>query len=52
VFGLEAFKCTGIDHATVEDLSDANAGLQVECVQTLGNVNAPSMHSCSILVFP
>lgn len=42
VFGLEAFKCTGIDHATVEDLSDANAGLQVECVQTLGNVNAPS----------
>ncbi|XP_031227703.1 mitotic checkpoint serine/threonine-protein kinase BUB1 isoform X2 [Mastomys coucha] len=44
VFGFEAFKCTGTDRAMVEDLSDASAGLRVECVQTssLGNVNAPN----------
>ncbi|XP_034352743.1 mitotic checkpoint serine/threonine-protein kinase BUB1 isoform X2 [Arvicanthis niloticus] len=44
VFSLEAYKCTDTDYATVEDLSDASAGLQVERVQasSLGNVNAPN----------
>lgn len=54
VFGLEAYKCTSTDLVPMEDLPDASAGLQVEWMQTssLGNVNAPSMHTCSILVMP
>lgn len=49
VFGFEAYKCTSTDLVTMEDIPDASAGLQVEWMQTssLGNVNAPSMHTCS-----
>ncbi|XP_051000546.1 mitotic checkpoint serine/threonine-protein kinase BUB1 [Acomys russatus] len=44
VFGLEAYKCTGTDLATIEDPPDTSAGLQVEWMQmsSLGNVTAPN----------
>lgn len=54
VFGLETYKCTSTDFVTMKDLPDTSTGLQVEWMQTssLGNVNAPSMHTCSILSVP
>ncbi|KAL1786667.1 mitotic checkpoint serine serine/threonine-protein kinase BUB1 isoform X2 [Sigmodon hispidus] len=44
VYGLEAYKCTSTDPVAMEDLPDANAELQVECMQTspLVNVSDPN----------
>ena len=52
--GLKACKVTDPDLATAEDPAEASTGLQVELMQAglLGNVDAPSMNTCSVLTIP
>ena len=52
--GLKACKVTDPNFATAEDPAEASAGLQAELMPAgpLGNVDAPSMNRCSILIVP